>query len=65
MPITHFAARRLEVPAAVEPLALAAEHFLESVLEGTEPLTSGARSLPVVEVLAAAEHVATRGGRAA
>ena len=65
VPITHFAAHRLEVPAAAEPLALAAEHFLESVLEGTEPLTSGARSLRVVEVLAAAEHAATRGGRAA
>jgi len=65
VPITHFAAHRLEVPAAVEPLALAAEHFVESVLAGTEPLTSGARSLRVVEVLAAAEHAATRGGRAA
>jgi UDP-2-acetamido-3-amino-2,3-dideoxy-glucuronate N-acetyltransferase len=65
VPITHFAAHRLEVPAAAEPLALAAEHFVESVLTGSEPLTSGARSLRVVEVLAAAEHAATRGGRAA
>jgi UDP-2-acetamido-3-amino-2,3-dideoxy-glucuronate N-acetyltransferase len=65
VPITHFAAQRLEVPAAAEPLALAAEHFVESVLAGTEPLTSGARSLRVVEVLAAAEHAATRNGRAA
>jgi predicted dehydrogenase len=64
IPVSHFAARRLEVPAAVEPLALAAEHFLESILAGTEPLTSGARSLQVVEVLEAAEHGATRGGRA-
>ena len=64
IPVSHFAARRLEVPAALEPLSLAAEHFVESVAAGTEPLTSGARSLRVVEVLEAAEHVATRGGRA-
>jgi len=63
MPIRHFAARRLELPAAAEPLALAAEHFVDSIRNGTEPLTSGARSLPVVEVLEAAEHAATRGGR--
>jgi len=62
MPIRHFAARRLELPAA-EPLALAAEHFVDSIRNGTEPLTSGARSLRVVEVLEAAEHAATRGGR--
>jgi predicted dehydrogenase len=65
VPITHFTAHRLEVPAAAEPLALAAEHFVESILTGTEPLSSGARSLRVVEVLEAAEHAATRGGRAA
>jgi predicted dehydrogenase len=65
IPIRHFAAQRLEVPAAVEPLSLAAAHFIESVQTGTEPLTSGARSLRVVEVLEAAEHAATRGGRAA
>ena len=64
IPVSHFAARRLEVPAAAEPLALAAEHFVESVRSDTEPLTSGARSLRVVEVLEAAEHAATRGGRA-
>jgi len=63
IPVTHFAARPLEIPAAAEPLALAAEHFVDSILSGTEPLTSGARSLPVVEVLEAAEHAATRGGR--
>ena len=62
IPVTHFAARPLEIPAAAEPLALAAEHFVESILAGTEPLTSGARSLRVVEVLEAAEHAATRGG---
>ena len=63
IPVTHFAARPLEIPAAAEPLALAAEHFVDSILAGTEPLTSGARSLRVVEVLEAAEHAATRGGR--
>ena len=52
------------MPAAVEPLALAAEHFTESILAGTEPLTSGARSLRVVEALEAAERAATRWGRA-
>ncbi len=64
IPIRHLAARRLELPAAAEPLALAAEHFIDSIRNGTEPLTSGARSLRVVEVLEAAEHAATRGGRA-
>jgi predicted dehydrogenase len=61
IPIRHFTAHPLEVPAAVEPLALAAEHFVESIRTGTEPLTSGARSLRVVEVLEAAEHGATGG----
>jgi UDP-2-acetamido-3-amino-2,3-dideoxy-glucuronate N-acetyltransferase len=65
IPIRHFAARRLEIPAGAEPLGLAAGHFIESVIAGTEPLTSGARSLRVVEVLEAAAHAATRGGRAA
>ena len=63
VPVTRFAAHPVEVPAAAEPLALAAEHFLESILAGTEPLTSGARSLRVVEVLEAAEHAARGGGR--
>jgi UDP-2-acetamido-3-amino-2,3-dideoxy-glucuronate N-acetyltransferase len=63
--VNHFAARRLEVPAGVEPLALAAAHFLECVLHGTEPLTCGARSLRVVEVLEEAERAATYGGAAA
>jgi len=62
LPITRFSAHPLEVPAAAEPLALAAEHFVESILAGMEPLTSGARSLRVVEVLEAAERAATRGG---
>jgi predicted dehydrogenase len=60
IPVRHFAARPVEVPAAVEPLTIAAEHFVDCVLSGTEPLTSGARSLRVVEVLEAAEHGATR-----
>jgi predicted dehydrogenase len=64
LPISQFAARRLEVPAAAEPLSLAAQHFAESILAGTEPLTSGARSLRVVEVLEAAERSATSGGSA-
>jgi UDP-2-acetamido-3-amino-2,3-dideoxy-glucuronate N-acetyltransferase len=62
IPVARFAARPLEVPAGAEPLALAAAHFLESVATGTEPLTSGARSLRVVEVLEAAERAATHGG---
>jgi predicted dehydrogenase len=65
IPVTHFAGRRLEVPAGAEPLALAGEHFVASIQNGTEPLTSGARSLRVVEVLEAAEHAATRDGRPA
>ncbi|HZP43771.1 MAG TPA: hypothetical protein VFD84_19980, partial [Candidatus Binatia bacterium] len=64
IPIRDFTARPLEVPTAAEPLALAADHFLESILTRTEPLTSGARSLRVVEVLEAAERDATHGGRA-
>ncbi len=65
VPVREFSGRRLEVPAATEPLALAAEHFVESILTDHEPLTSGARSLRVVEVLESAERGATRGGRAA
>jgi predicted dehydrogenase len=64
VPIRHFAGRPVEVAAAVEPLALAATHFVESILAGTEPLTSGAASLRVVEVLESAEHAATRGSAA-
>jgi predicted dehydrogenase len=64
VPITHFAGHPLEVPADVEPLAAAAGHFVDSIRAGTEPLTSGARSLRVVEVLEAAEHAATHWGRA-
>ena len=60
VPVRQFAARPLEVPAGAEPLGLAARHFVDSIRTGTEPLSSGARSLRVVEVLEAAEHAATR-----
>jgi UDP-2-acetamido-3-amino-2,3-dideoxy-glucuronate N-acetyltransferase len=64
VPITGFTGRALEVPAATEPLALAAEHFVECVRTGAEPLTSGTRSLRVVEALEAADRTATGGGSA-
>ncbi len=64
VPISGFAGRALELPAASEPLALAAEHFVECVRAGAEPLTSGARSLRVVEALEAADRSATGGGSA-
>ena len=64
IPVDRFAGQPLEIAAGREPLAIAADHFLESVLAGSEPLTSGARSLRVVEVLEAAARGATRGGRA-
>jgi UDP-2-acetamido-3-amino-2,3-dideoxy-glucuronate N-acetyltransferase len=64
VPIERFAAQPLEVPAGDEPLALAAAHFVESARTGTEPLTSGARSLRVVEALEAAEHGTITGGQA-
>src|SRR5207245_3746028 len=50
MPIRHFAARRLELPAAAEPLALAAENFVDSIRHGTEQLNRGSRYLPSVDV---------------
>jgi predicted dehydrogenase len=52
------------VPAATEPLALAAEHFVECVRTGAEPLTSGRRSLRVVEALETADRTAIGGGDA-
>ncbi len=64
VPISGFAGRPLELPAAEEPLALAAAHFVECIATGAEPLTSGARSLRVVEVLERADRTATRGGTA-
>lgn len=63
VPITNFAGKALEIAGGAEPLGLAAEHFVESIQNGTEPLTSGARSLRVVEALEAADRAAIRGGR--
>ena len=62
VPVSAFSGRVLEVPAGDEPLALAAAHFVECVRDGVEPLTSGARSLRVVEVLEQGDRTATRGG---
>jgi predicted dehydrogenase len=63
VPITRFEGRKLDVAAGGEPLALAAEHFVASILEGAEPLTSGARSLRVVETLETADRTAIRTGK--
>ena len=65
VPITKFEGRRLDVALDAEPLRLAAGHFVASILEGTEPLTSGARSLRVVETLETADRTARRSGRLA
>ena len=62
VPITRFEGRKLDVPLGTEPLTMAAEHFVESVLAGTEPLSSGARSLRVVEALETADRNAVRNG---
>lgn len=62
VPINRFSAHRPEISAGTEPLALAAGHFIECVRTGEEPLTSGARSLRVVEVLEAADRAGTHGG---
>jgi UDP-2-acetamido-3-amino-2,3-dideoxy-glucuronate N-acetyltransferase len=62
VPVSAFSGRVLEVPAGDEPLALAAAHFVDCIRDGVEPLTSGARSLRVVEVLDQGDHTATRGG---
>jgi predicted dehydrogenase len=64
VPISGFAGRPVEVPAGDEPLALAAAHFVDCIRTGAEPLTSGARSLRVVETLERAARTATRGGAA-
>jgi predicted dehydrogenase len=63
VPITKFEARTLDVPLGTEPLTSAAEHFVESILAGREPLTSGARSLRVVETLETADRTAVRSGK--
>ena len=65
IPVTKFEGRKLDVPLGTEPLTTAAEHFVESLLASTEPLTSGARSLRVVETLATADRMAVRTGRLA
>jgi predicted dehydrogenase len=62
VPITRFEGQKLDLPLGTEPLTMAAEHFVESVLAGTEPLSSGARSLRVVEALEAADRGAVRNG---
>jgi predicted dehydrogenase len=62
VPVSAFSGRALEVPAGDEPLALAAAHFVECIRDGREPLTSGARSLRVVEVLERGDRTATHGG---
>ena len=60
VPITKFEGRKLDVPLGTEPLTSAAEHFVESIAAGREPLTSGARSLRVVETLEIADRTAVR-----
>ncbi|HKA30676.1 MAG TPA: Gfo/Idh/MocA family oxidoreductase [Candidatus Binatia bacterium] len=62
VPVSAFSGRVLEVPAGDEPLALAAAHFVECIRDGREPLTSGARSVRVVEVLERGDRTATHGG---
>lgn len=62
VPVTRFEGRTLDVPLGGEPLAAAAEHFVACVREGREPLTSGARSLRVVEALETADATAVRSG---
>src|SRR6185503_16767646 len=63
VPITKFEGRKLDVPLGLEPLTSAAEHFVDSIRAGTEPLTSGARSLRVVETLETADRTAVRSGK--
>ena len=65
VPITKFEGRKLDVPLGLEPLTSAAEHFVDSIRAGTEPLTSGARSLRVVETLETADRTAVRSGKLA
>ena len=63
VPITKFEGRKLDVPLGTEPLASAAAHFVECIHYGREPLTSGARSLRVVETLETADRTAVRSAR--
>jgi predicted dehydrogenase len=62
VPITRCESRDVPVPDGAEPLARAAQHFVECIRGGTEPLTSGRRMLPVVEALERGHRDATRGG---
>lgn len=63
IPITNQRARAIDVDDdGSDPLTRAARHFVACVLEGREPLTSGASALRVLEVLERAERGATRGG---
>jgi predicted dehydrogenase len=65
VPITKFEGRKLDVPLGTEPLTSAAEHFVESIRSGRDPLTSGRRSLRVVEALETADRTAVRSGKLA
>jgi predicted dehydrogenase len=62
VPITRCESRDVPVPDGAEPLARAAQHFVDCIRGGTEPLTSGRRMLPVVEALERGHRDATRGG---
>ena len=62
VPITRCESRPVPIDDGAEPLARAAEHFVACIRNGTEPLTSGRRMLPVVEALERGHRDATRGG---
>jgi UDP-2-acetamido-3-amino-2,3-dideoxy-glucuronate N-acetyltransferase len=62
VPISRCESREIPAPDGAEPLVRAAEHFVECIQGGTEPLTSGRRMLPVVEALERGHRDATRGG---
>jgi predicted dehydrogenase len=62
VPISNQRATEIPAPAGIEPLREAAAHFVDCVLSGREPRSSGAKSLRVVEALDMAVRGATRGG---
>lgn len=62
VPISNQKATTIAPPAGVEPLREAAVHFVDCVLNGIEPRSSGAKSLRVVEALDMAVRGAVRGG---